>query len=160
MPIPTATASDTARSSWTSRREASPETQRAAGDRDPSVERHGSLVGDERPPFHDPGTPALVLAPRLEALDELDVDALLPEAVEPARGLGVRIGCPGDDAGDAGRDDRVDARRRRAVVRARLHRHVEGGTAGALAGGCERDDLSVPARHASVAPSPTISPPG
>jgi hypothetical protein len=115
------------------------------GDGDPTVEGHRRLVGDKRTPIRDPGPPGLVLPPRLEAVGELDLDALLAEMVEPAARFGIRVGRPGDDAGDAGREDRVDARRRRAVVRARLHRHVEGRTAGAPAGRRERDDLTVPA---------------
>ena len=112
---------------------------------DPPVERHRRLVGDERPAERDPRSPRLVLAPRLEAVGVLDLDAARAEPLEPALRLGVRVERPGDDARDPRREHGVDARRRRAVVGARLHRHEEGRAAGALAGGFERHDLAVTA---------------
>ena len=42
---------------------------------DAAVERHRRLVGDERPAERDPRAPRLVLAPRLEAVGVLDLDA-------------------------------------------------------------------------------------
>jgi hypothetical protein len=57
--------------------------------------------------------------------------------------LGVRVELAGDHAFDARRKERVDARWRGAMVRARLERHVDRGTARALTGDRERDDLGV-----------------
>ena len=65
----------------------------------------------------------------------------------------------GDDTRDAGRDQRVGARRRAPVVRARLERDVGGRAAGAVAGLGQRADLGVgAARAARSRPRPTISP--
>ena len=46
-----------------------------AGHGDAAVERDRRLVGDERAAERDPRAPGLVLAPRLEAVGELDLDA-------------------------------------------------------------------------------------
>ena len=146
MPIPTATASDAARSSCTSRRDSSPVTQRAPGHGDAAVERDRRLVGHERAAERDPGAPGLVLAPRLEAVGELDLDAGRARAARGRRAAsGFGSSDPATTRATPAASDRVDARRRRAVVGARLHRHVERRAAGALAGGLERDDLAVPA---------------
>ena len=116
-----------------------------AGHGDPAVERDRDLVGDERPAARDPRPPRLVLRARLEAVVELGLDAGLAQPLEPAGRLGVRVARAGHDPRDAGRDRRLGARRRRAPVRARLHRHVERRAARPLAGRGERDDLAVPA---------------
>ena len=118
-----------------------------AGNGDAAVQRDRGLVGDERAPLRDPGAPGLVLASRLDAVGELDRDALRPRAAPGRPGLGVRVARAGDDTRDPGCEHGVDARRRRAVVRAGLHRHVERRAARPLAGGLERHDLSVPARR-------------
>ena len=55
----------------------------------------------------------------------------------------LRIELTRDHPRDAGFEQRVDAGRRRAVVRARLERHVHRGAARLLAGSVERDDLGV-----------------
>ena len=117
-----------------------------AGNRDAAVQRHRGLVGDERPTLRDPGAPGLVLAPRLDAVGELDLDALGLEPFQAATRLGVRVARAGDDTRDPGCEHGVDARWCGAVVRARLHRHVERRAAGLLAGGLEGDDFSVPTR--------------
>ena len=75
VPIPTATASERARSSCTRRRLSSPETQRVPGHGDAPVERHGDLPGHERPAERDPRAPGLVLRTGRERVDELDLDA-------------------------------------------------------------------------------------
>ena len=79
------------------------------------------------------------------------------EPLCPARRLGVGIRRPEHDPGDARRDDRVGARRRRPVVRARLERHVHRRATRTLA---RRSSATIsPCRPAaSVTPSPTISP--
>ena len=114
-----------------------------ARDGDAAVERDRRLVGDERAPERRPGAPRLVLAARLEAVDQLGLDALLAQPRETAARLRVRIERPGDDAGDPGGEHGVDAGRRRPVVGAGLHRHVERRAAGLLARRRERDDLAV-----------------
>ena len=94
----------------------------------------------------DPRAPGLVLSSRFKAVGELDRDTLGLEPLEPTGCLGVRIARAGDDTGNPGGEHGVDARRRGAVVRAGLHRHVERRAARPLAGGVERDDLAVPSR--------------
>ncbi len=69
-----------------------------------------------------------------------------PKLLEPAAlDVRVRVELAGDDARDPGLEHGVDAGRRRAVVRAGLHRHVERPAARGLARSVERDPLSVPA---------------
>ena len=143
--MPTATASDAARISCTSRRLSSPVTHRRAGHGDLAVERDRDLVGDERPAARDQRPPRLVLRARLEAVVELGLDAGLAQPLETAGRLGVRVARAGHDARHARGDRRLRARRRRAPVRARLHRHVERRAARPLARRGERDDLAVPA---------------
>ena len=63
VPIPTATASEAARSSCTRRRLSSPVTQRDSRTTTAPVQRDGRLVGDERAAGGDPGPPGLVLPP-------------------------------------------------------------------------------------------------
>ena len=123
--MPTATASDAARSSWTSRRDSSPESQRRPGDGDVSVERDRDLVRDERTPERLPRTPRLVLPARLVAVEQLDVDAGSAQLLEPTRCNRIRIERADDDARDARVDHSVDARWRAAMMRARLERHVQ-----------------------------------
>ena len=55
-----------------------------------------------------------------------DLDPAGAKLVDATRSLDVRIARADDDTCDAGGDDRVRARRRRAVVRARLERDVHG----------------------------------
>ena len=57
--------------------------------------------------------------------------------------LRIRVALPHDDASDACREERVDARRRRAVVRAGLEGDVHDRAACLLSRGVERDDLRV-----------------
>ena len=66
----------------------------------------------------------------------------------PASGFGSRRAD--DDARDAAAIDGVDARRRSAVMGARLERDVERRAAGALARRLERDDLGVRAARPLV----------
>ena len=143
VPIPTATASSAARSSWTRRREASPVTQRVPG----TVTRPSSgdrrLVDDERAPETLPGAPGLVLPSRLEAVVELDLDPGRAKPLEASGRLRVRVEAAGDDPGDSRGEDRVDARRRAAMVGAGLHRHEERRAAGSVACRSERHDLAV-----------------
>ena len=56
-----------------------------------------------------------------------------------------RIGvCDGENhARDARRDKRVGARRRAAVMAARLERHIDRGAGGLRAGGAQRRDFRV-----------------
>ena len=112
-----------------------------------AVERHRSLVDDERPPLRRPrcATPRSARAPRTSRRSSTSTPGRA-QTLDPARRL--------RDSGRARRRRRarrppariaLGARRRRPVVRARLERHVERRAARALAGGVERDDLGVPA---------------
>ena len=86
----------------------------------------------------------------------LDLDPAGTQPLRPARGLGVRIARAEDDARDACRDDRVGARRRRAVVRARLERHVHRRAPRAPRPPRRARRSRRGGPPASVAPSPTI----
>ena len=104
VPIPTATASDCARSTWTSLRDASPVTQRSPGmrTRPSSVDR--DLVRDERPSARHPRSPLLDLltaAERELAVGELDLDTRGAQLLETAAVLRSRIELARDDACDA-----------------------------------------------------------
>src|SRR5581483_11638732 len=91
-----------------------------------------------------PGAPRLVLPPRLEAVEQLHLDAGLPQALEAATvHERVRVARADDDARHAGRDDGVGARRRAAVMGAGLEGHVERRPARPLARLLERDRLRV-----------------
>ncbi len=111
------------------------------------VERHRRLVGHEGTVFGDPRPERLVLASGAGgdlAVGKLDLDARLAQPGEAAAvRLRVRIAGRRHDAGDSGRDDGVGARRRAALVRARLERDVERRAAGLLARRLERDHLGV-----------------
>ena len=120
----------------------------AGAGRDLAVERHRRLEQHER------AARARVLAERLVeqprprgelAVGDLDLDPLVAQDPEAAAGglLGRVVG--GDhDAGDAGLDDRVRARRRAAGVAARLERDVERRAAQVgPAGGGDRRALGV-----------------
>ena len=88
--------------------------------------------------------PRLVLAPRGEIVEELDLDPGVGEPREAASvDDGVRIARADDDTRDAGFDDRVGARRRAAVMGARLERDVERRAARLLARLLERRGLGV-----------------
>ena len=158
VPMPTATASDAARSSWTRRRDVLARDPALARHGDPPVERHRRLVGDERPAEGDPGSPRLVLAPRLEAVGVLDLDPVRPEPLEPALRLGVRV---------------ERARRRHATTPAASTASTHGGVVpwwvhGSIVTKRVAPRASSPAASSatispwrplsSVAPSPTTSP--
>ena len=74
----------------------------------------------------------------------LDGEAAVAELGDALPGdLAVGIGQRHDHAGDAGFGDRDRARRGAPLVRARLEGGVDGGAAGAVAGGPQRLDLGV-----------------
>ena len=113
---------------------------------DAAVERDRDLVRHERPTRRDPSAPLLDLlaAPESEVVvRELRLDTRLAKPLEAAAVLRIRVALPRDDASDAGREERVDARRRRAVVRAGLEGDVHRRAARLLPCGVERDDLGV-----------------
>src|SRR5581483_1840069 len=114
-----------------------------AGNGEAPVERRCRLVDHERPPLAHPRQPRLVQPARLVGVDQLDVDARLGEPLRPARRLGVRVAGAVHDALDPGGEDRVRARGRRPVVRARLQRHVQRRAPGPLARSLQRDDFAV-----------------
>ena len=105
-----------------------------AGHGDASVEGDGELERDERPPRRDPVAPGLVLRPRLERVGVLDLDARCGEQLEAAASLRVRVERAGDHLRHPRPQHGLGAGRRRAVVGARLHRHVQRRPAGPLAG--------------------------
>src|SRR5579862_1214694 len=112
------------------------------GHRDAPVERDRRLVRHERTAERLPRAPCLVLAPRREIIEELDRDPGFRDACEAASvDDGVGIARSDDDARNAGLDHRVGARRRAAVMRARLERDVERRTARALPRLLERRGL-------------------
>ena len=110
---------------------------------DAPVERHRRLVGDERAAERDPGSPGLVLAPRLEAVHELDLDALLAQALQPTLRLGIR--------------DRA-SRRRRARSRPRAIASTQGGVVPWWAHGSIVTKSVAPRASSPAASSATISP--
>src|SRR4029077_299730 len=91
-----------------------------------------------------PHAARVVLAARVEIVEELDLDAGGLETPEPAA-VHERVGVAGadDDARNPRGDDGIGAGRRPAVVRARLERHVEGRALGPIAGLLQRDRLGV-----------------
>ena len=150
VPIPTATASHSARQWWASRRESSPEIHFESPVRVATLP--SSVIADLK---STRAAGAGVLAERLVeqprpggqlAVGDHDLDALVAQDPEPAAGglLGRVVG--GDDhARDAGLEDRVRARRRLAVVAARLERdvHRRAARVGVAAGRGERLALGV-----------------
>ena len=110
--------------------------------RRPPVEGDRRLVGHERPPLRDPGAPGLVLGPRLEGVHDLDLDPGPPQRADPVH-FGVRILRADHDPRDARGDQRVGARRRRAVMGARLESDVDRRPPRALTCARERDHLGV-----------------
>jgi hypothetical protein len=77
-------------------------------------------------------------------LDDVNDESGSTQGGDPAAG-DTRIGIedPDDDAFHTGGDDRVDARRRAAVMRARLQRHVQRRPPGPSPGLTEGDHLGV-----------------
>ncbi len=140
VPAPTITASQPARS-WCTMRRLSRQRDPAgvaAGRGDLAVERHGGLVGDQRQAgalvleerrvlLPRPRRPAVVAEVHLDARFAQPRDAVAVDAR-------VRVAQRDHDPRHPGRDDRVGARRREAVVAARLERAVQRGAAAALAG--------------------------
>ena len=152
VPIPIATASDSARQRWTSARLRSPEIHLespAAVAVRPS-RLSARLEDDERP------AGACVLAERLieqpggrglGALCELDLDPAVAEDPRAAAArLLARVVGADHDPGDRRGEDRVGARRLATLVGARLERDVHGrpgGVAAAPAAVRQRRDLGV-----------------
>ena len=129
--MPTTTASTDARQRCASSRLSSPliHLRVARAGRDLAVERHRRLEQHPRAPHAGVLAKRLVEQPRARgelAVGEHHLDALVAQDPEPASGglLGGIVG--GDDhAPDARLQDRVGARRRLALVAARLQRHVQ-----------------------------------
>src|SRR3989442_5676577 len=65
------------------------------------------------------------------------------EHIKPAASFGIRIERTRNHLRHSGGEHRFRARRRRAVMRARLHRHEEHRSLRALAGRVERDHLGM-----------------
>src|SRR5207249_12039144 len=115
-----------------------------------AVEGDGDLVGHERAALRHPRPPRLELLPAAEG----DLGFSIPDrdsggAQELASSTGyvrTRVALPDDHARDSRLEHGVRARRRRAVVRARLERHVERPALGLVARSRERDALRVPPR--------------
>ena len=169
VPMPTATASHSARQRWAIRaRLLAGDPLRVAGaGGDLPVERHRRLEQHVRAAGAGVLAERLVEQPRAGgdlAVGDHDLDALVAQDAQAAAGrlLGRVVG--GDHhAGDAGLDDRVRAGRRLPVVAARLERdvHRRAARVGAAARG-ERLALGVRPRRTRCgsprrAPSPSLT---
>ena len=150
VPMPTATASHSARQWWARSRLDSPGDPLgvAAVGGDLAVERHRRLEQDPGPAGAGALAKGLVEQPRAVgqiAVGEHHLDAVVAQDPQAAAGgvLGRVVG--GDHhAQDPGLADRVGARRRAAVVAAGLQRHVQRGVGQVVsAGGANRLDLGV-----------------
>ena len=150
VPTPVSTAPARLRQAWPSARAASPvihwlvpsASARAA------VERDRRLQAQPRPAaLHARDEADVELARLVAAAAPLDGDAGRREPRRAAaRDERVRVAQGDDDAADAGGDERVGARRRAAVVRARLERDVDGRAAdvdAARGGVAQRHHLGV-----------------
>src|SRR5206468_133874 len=132
---------------------------------DLAVERHRRLEEHPRPPGAGVLAERLVGQPRAVgelAARDIDLDPLVAQDAEPAAGgLLAGVVAGDDDAPDAGRDDRLGARRLLSLVAARLERDEErrAGEVGApgrldrRALGVQAAELLVPAlaQHLAVA---------
>ncbi len=117
-----------------------------AGHPHTAVEGERDLVRDEGASLRDPRAPLLDLltaAERELAVGELDLDSGGPELLEASAVRRGRIELARDDTGHTRGEERVDTRRRDAVMRAGLERDVDRRAACTLAGGLESDDLGV-----------------
>ena len=130
VPMPTAIASDSARQRWTSSRLCSLEIQGESPGRrrGPAVERHRQLQRHQRQPGAGVLAEGLVEQPRRARLltgGELDLNAAVAQDPGPAAG-GLLTGIVGGDHDprDPRLENRLDARRLPAGVRARLQRQV------------------------------------
>ena len=106
-----------------------------AGDGDAAVERDRDLVGHERAPPRRPrcARPRSAHGPRTSRPARPRRPPRRSTS-RPPPAFGVRVERAGHDPRDPGREHGLRARRRRAVVRARLHRQVERRPARPLAG--------------------------
>ncbi len=108
----------------------------AARQTDLPVGRDGKLERDVGAAILDAPDVAGMRPPRLVGADaDFDHDAGFRHApMAGTRDLGIGVDQRRDHARDAGRDDRVGARGRLAVMRAGFERHVQRGAAGRVAG--------------------------
>ena len=112
-----------------------------------AVQRHSSLVGDQRQAAAHELEEGRVLAlsrSRRSAVQQFDRYAALAQTGEAAA-VDERVGITQGDHGalDAGSQQSVGTRRRVAVVTAGLERTEEGGAGGSLAGFAQGDGLGV-----------------
>ena len=135
-----------ARSSCTSRRLASPESHRRPGTTTAPSRRDRRLVGDKRPPLRRPrrARPRSGRAASHASRSSTSTPAA-PQQLDPSARLGVRVARPDHDPRHPLGDHALGAGRRRALVRARLERHVERRAARRRPGRVERDDLRMAA---------------
>ncbi len=85
------------------------------------------------------------------AVDELDLETGGAQRLEPASLDGrIRVVLTGDHLSDACLEDGLDARWRRAMVRARLQGHVKRGSPRTIARLAEGNTLCMPARRPSL----------
>ena len=124
------------------------------------VRSFGELERHARPPRRHPQDVAQMVASRLSrASADRDGD---PRGSQPRVPLSAdeRIGIfhRRDDAGDARRDDCVDAGRRGAEMRAGLKRHIERRAARRLAGLGDRDPLGMRPSARRCRPAPDDRP--
>ena len=106
------------------------------------VERGGGTLAFDVVGALDPNAKAAGGVERLRAAG-IDVDAGRTQSGDAARRLRIRVEGADDDACDAGSRDRVGARRRASVMRARLQRDEHLGAVCTVAGRAQRDGLRV-----------------
>ena len=128
----------------------------ASRQRDLSIRRDRKLERDVGAAILNAPDVTGMRPPRLLRADaDFDHDAGFRHApMAGTRDLGIGVDQRRNHARDAGRDDRVGARGRLAVMRAGFERHVQRGAAGRVAGTRERLGLGVgaPARLRPAAP--------
>src|SRR4051794_10963151 len=117
----------------------------ASRQRDLLIRRDGKLERDVGAAIlNAPDVPGMRPPRLLRADPDFHQDAGFRHApMAGTRDLGIGVDQRRNHARDAGRDDRVSARRRLAVMRAGLERHVQRGAAGRVAGTRKRLGLGV-----------------
>ncbi len=121
-----------------------------ARDRQPAVERHRRLVGDERAALGDPRPPSLVLGPRLEEVCVHDLYPAAPGVSSPPPASGFGSSEAATTRLTPAAKHGLGAGRRRSVVRARLHGQVERRARSPLSRCLEREHLGVRLASSSV----------
>ena len=145
VPMPTAIASRFARMRCTSRATPAgdPPCRRVGSAMAPSADSASLSVTHGRSPRCAIEERRIELARRLALDADVDLDSGGAQPFDTAARDRARIAHRDDHARDAGRDDRIGARRRFAVMRARLERDVHRRATRALAGRSSAVDFGV-----------------